>query len=111
MVSYSRLRPTMSRADPRRCCFEPPDVGAGAVGAAPGRGGSVPVVLMWSPFGREVRVATDKEVLLWKGAYLTRNPPGVSPVFSGLGLAVEPVHGGGQAVAHDGFDRVGCAAD
>src|SRR4051812_35664172 len=109
MVSYSRLRPIMSRADPRRCCFEAAPVGA--VGAAAGRGGSVPVVLMWSPFGREVRVATDKEVLLWKGAYLTRNPPGVSPVFSGLGLAVEPVHGGGQAVADDGLDRVGGAAD
>src|SRR5262252_11008771 len=56
MVSYSRLRPTMSRAEPRRCCRDAPDVGAGvaagAVGAALPRGGSVPVVLMLSPFGR-----------------------------------------------------------
>src|SRR5262245_56536581 len=111
MVSYSRLRPAMSRADPRRCCFETAPVGAGAGGVAPPRGGSVPVVLMWSPFGREARVATDKEGGASKGAYLTRNPPAVSPGFSGFWLAVEPVHGRGQAVADDGFHGVGGAAD
>src|SRR5262249_4416457 len=73
MVSYSRLRPAMSRADPRRCCLgAAAGVGAGAV-AAP-RGGSVPIVLMLSPFGRQARVATDKEVLLEAGVPTTFFP-------------------------------------
>ena len=60
MVSYSRLRPAMSRDDPRRCgVLASPrgDCGAGALVLV----GSVPVVLMLSPSGRLARVATDKE--------------------------------------------------
>src|SRR5262245_63280429 len=77
MVSYSRLRPAMSRAEPRRCCLETAavDVDAGACGAAPGRGGSVPVVLMLSPIGRQARVATDKEVLREGGVSSTESAP------------------------------------
>src|SRR5262245_52829977 len=102
MVSYSRLRPAMSRADPRRCCLRAEAAGVGA-GAAP-RGGSVPVVLMWSPFGRQARVATDKEVLLEAGVSNTEFPRCL-PRFSGRpGLAVEPVHGGRQAVGDDRLD-------
>src|SRR4029078_11888377 len=81
MVSYSRLRPAMSRDDPRRLL---PAAAAGAVGAALVRGGSVPVVLMLSPFGRLARVATDKEVLRFvKGRCLPRLRPAVSPVLAG----------------------------
>src|SRR6185312_8026241 len=46
MVSYSRLRPARSRADPLRCVR--PAVGV----PAPARvAGSVPVALMFSPYG------------------------------------------------------------
>src|SRR3954465_14127059 len=65
MVSYSRLRPAMSRDDPRRCCGVAAPRGACGAGLVPV--GSVPVVLMLSPSGRQARVATDKEVLLVPG--------------------------------------------
>src|SRR4029079_9897461 len=110
MVSYSRLRPAMSRDDPRRLL---PAAAAGGVGAALVRGGSVPVVLMLSPSGRLARVATDKEELRFvKGRCLPRLRPAASPVSEGrLGLPVEAVHGRGQAAADDGLDRVGAARD
>src|SRR3954462_12148395 len=66
MVSYSRLRPAMSRDEPIRWFFGAA-AGAGAVGVALARGGSVPVVLIGSPSGRLARVATDKELLLGRG--------------------------------------------
>src|SRR3954469_18976391 len=111
MVSYSRLRPAMSRDDPRRCC----GVGAprGACGAGLVPVGSVPVVLMLSPSGRQARVATDKEVLLVPGRGGVYH---VTPRLSRLlypclllvaALAVEAVHGGGEAVADDRLDGVG----
>src|SRR5262245_66297152 len=86
MVSYSRLRPAMSRDDPRRCSLPP---AVDACGVAPVRGGSVPVVLMLSPSGRQARVATDKEVLLEGGVSNTEIPrclPGFSGLVQGLGL-------------------------
>src|SRR4051812_24985559 len=73
MVSYSRLRPAMSRDEPIRWFFGAAGV-VGAVGAALARGGSVPVVLIGSPSGRLARVATDKELLL-EGAVSTTTPP------------------------------------
>src|SRR4029079_16605066 len=101
MVSYSRLRPAMSRDDPRRCSFEAAPVRA--CGAARVLGGSVPVVLMLSPSGRLARVATDKEVLLEGGVSTTTFPLCLSLLL----FAVEAVHGRGQAVFHDGLHRVG----
>src|SRR5436190_11634490 len=92
MVSYSRLRPAMSRDEPTRCCFEP--AAAGDVGGAAGRAGSVPVVLMWSPSGRQARVATDKELLGGRrGIYhdiprLSR-PACLAPFFGHFGLALK----------------------
>jgi len=54
----------------------------GAGGVALGRGGSVPVVLIRSPFGHLARVATDKEWYGSKGGCLSRSPPSVLPTFS-----------------------------
>src|SRR4051794_27421134 len=73
MVSYSRLRPAMSRDEPIRWFFGAA-AGVAAVGVALARGGSVPVVLIGSPSGRLARVATDKELLL-EGAVSTTSPP------------------------------------
>src|SRR6516162_8743790 len=98
MVSYSRRRPARSRADPRRCV----EAAAGGV-AAPARvAGSVPVALMFSPYGLILGPCRHGQGVTAKRDHSRESSLSVSCLWLlvsvlVVALDVELVHGGGEA--------------